>query len=785
MKYVPVRFVPAVCSFLFAIFGAASCNGDSLLPKEITFPLPFASDLEAERGYVDIPITEKSLIGKSSQIEITFECDDPKAAGSISFYLRSGKGWYSYSPVQIGDESKGTKHFQVAVNPTAGYLIEGSPGNIADADIIRFGMWRGASVDATVKLSSIRVVPFQILTIISEDSESTINAKSLINRLSRVGIPTAVVSQSELDEKALSAMKIVVLPLNSDLTSDTISALKKFVVSGGKLVAFYQLPTELKNVLGFAEGQYLKSPEGDAAFAEVRFNSSNHDTVFLPDTMRQKSLNIHTATPLPEFNAEIAAYWFDALGRKTEHPALLMSSRGAFFSHVLTDEDPVAKNKFLVSLFGHFAPTFQHQHAVKQWWSLFTVGDNRNQTDDQRKSLETSFLSELNQHGFDLKADFFQNDIDEAILLKFSAQYQGLNDALTAMRKAAIEKYCASLTPKKGEFRAWWEHAGLGAYPGDWDRTMKELSESGFNAIIPNLLWGGSASYASDVLPRNAKFEKYGDQVEQATKAGQKYGIEVHAWQVCYWLNGSPKEYIEKMRGDGRTQVSSTGEVGDWLCPSHPKNIDLETDTFCELVRKYPNLTGIHFDYIRYPDENHCYCPGCKERFIEETGCEVRDFPKDVLGSGKFQPQYEQWRCDQITKLVERVHRETKQIRPNIKISAAVFSQYPSCRKSVAQDWVHWIEKGYLDFICPMDYAENLNQFEGLIEQQQKFITDRIPIYPGIGATATRIAMPPDRVAAQIEIVRKRNAPGFVIFNLDGRTIQSIPPMLKSGVTRP
>jgi uncharacterized lipoprotein YddW (UPF0748 family) len=787
---IPVnRLAAAVCSFLFAVFGAAVCDADSLLPKEITFQLAFASNTKTDRGYVDVPITDKSIIGKSNFIEITFECDNPKAVGALSFYLHSGKGWYTFSPESTGDESKGGNRFIVTVNRSKDFRIEDTPAQIEDADVFRFAIWRGASVDASVKLLSVRTIPFQVFVVKTETKEGIQTVQSFAQKLNRIGIAAGTIAQNELTEQALSTAKIVVLPLNSDLTKESTAVLKKFVENGGKLIAFYQLSAELKKILGFEEGQYLKSPEGEAAFAEVRFDSADFDSgskIFPLDKMQQKSWNIVTAKPLKEHNAEVAAYWYDKSGKNTGYPALLLSDRGAYFSHILLDnEDPDAKNKFLVSLFGHFAPSFLHQNAVKNWQALFAVGDNRSRTDEQRKALETLLLAELKKDGFSVEAEFFQNGIVESDMLKPAAKYQKLNYVLAAMRTTAIEKYCASLTPKKGEFRAWWEHAGLGAYPGDWDRTMKELSEAGFNAVIPNLLWGGSANYASDVIQRNAKFEKYGDQVEQAVKAGKKYGVEVHAWQVCYRLTGSTREFIDKMETEGRTQVSSSGEKSDWLCPSHPKNIDLETDTLCELVRKYPDLAGIHFDYIRYPDGEHCYCPGCKERFVKDTNCEVEHFPKDVRGNGKFQEQYEQWRCEQITKLVERVHRGAKQIRPNIKISAAVFSQYPSCRRNIGQDWVLWVEKGYLDFICPMDYTENLYHFEGLIEQQQKYIADKIPVYPGIGATATGIAMSPDRVAAEIEIVRKRNAPGFTIFNLSEKTIQSIPPMLKLGATRP
>jgi hypothetical protein len=75
------------------------------------------------------------------------------------------------------------------------------------------------------------------------------------------------------------------------------------------------------------------------------------------------------------------------------------------------------------------------------------------------------------------------------------------------------------------------------------------------------------------------------------------------------------------------------------------------------------------------------------------------------------------------------------------------------------------------------------NSFEILVEQQRKLINNCIPLYPGIGATATGINMTPDRVVAEIEIVREQKLSGFVIFNLDGQTINTIPPMLKLGVT--
>ena len=66
-----------------------------------------------------------------------------------------------------------------------------------------------------------------------------------------------------------------------------------------------------------------------------------------------------------------------------------------------------------------------------------------------------------------------------------------------------------------------------------------------------------------------------------------------------------------------------------------------------------------------------------------------------------------------------------------------MFGSYPACRESVAQDWPAWVKAGYLDFVCPMDYTASDAEFVSLVRSQMKLIGGRVPLYPGIGATAT------------------------------------------------
>ncbi|MCL2118355.1 MAG: family 10 glycosylhydrolase, partial [Planctomycetaceae bacterium] len=757
-----------------------------LLKEPCVIDLPFGSKPEAERGLVDFRVTDPATVAGAGMFIVEFDCDTPEAIGHFSLYFHSGDGWYAFI-LSVPDTIPGLPgRYRMEVARTD-VSTEGKPGPWEEIDLVRFAAWRGDPKDGTLLLRKVDAVVSPIVAVMSDLPDERQTGQQLVARWNRLGVPVGTIPMADLTESRLAEFRVVVLPLNSRLEERGTQLLTQFVEHGGKLVAFYQLPETLMRTLGFEPVRYFRSPEGDEAFAQVRFEKTNRpDNPFTKiDAFNQSSWNINTSKPLSDapHNARIAAWWHDATGQRTEHPALLVSDRGAFFSHIITNDDPENQNRFLVSLLAQFDKSPLHKKAVATWHKLLSPGDSRSLTAAQRDALAQEYGTRLRDLGFDAGVEFFADDANDETKLSVP-QYLELIETLDALHEEAVRNYCESLDSREPEFRAWWEHAGLGAYPGDWDRTMRELADSGFNAVIPNLLWGGSAHYASDVLPRSAKFGQYGDQVEQAIAAGEKYGVEVHAWQVCWWLNGSPREFIEQLRKEGRTQVGFDGAELDWLCPSHPANVDLECETFCELVRKYPKLAGIHFDYIRYPGGESCFCDGCRQRFCEATGCEIQKWPADVRPGNTHADAWTQWRCDTITTLVARVHREAKAIRPDIKISAAVFSNYPNCRKDVGQDWALWVERSYLDFVCPMDYTDNLANFERLVTRHHQIVGNRIPLYPGIGATATGIAMTPDRVAAEIEITRRVGTPGFVIFNLDARTISRIPPMLKLGPTK-
>ena len=615
----------------------------------------------------------------------------------------------------------------------------------------------------------------------ADDTKTVKVSVKVVERfLAAEGIKFDRVSEKAVARGALENRAVAVLPYNPNPNEETIAGLEKFVKRGGKLFVCYTLPERLGKLLGFKPGKWQRGKR-PGHFAEIRFDGSIGITG-MPPSLKQASWNIATAEPAGH-NARVVARWHDDQEKPTGEPAMLISDRGAFLTHIILDNDPRVKQKMLLAVLGRLAPSVWEQAYGARLKGIGQVGHCRSLDElaDYIKANRVKAGDGPHKAAAELKAA-------QKLLAKAELQYgrKSYHDAVASVDKAhglLGHAYLLSQPSPAVEARGWWCHSGTGPYPGDWDRTLKELSESGFNMVFPNMLWGGAAHYPSDILPRSEVHGKYGDQIFQCLAAAKKYGIEMHVWKVNYCLSHhAPKSFVEKLRRQGRTQVSIDGQPKDWLCPSHPENFKLEVASMIEVVEKY-DVDGVHFDYIRYPDGGHCYCDGCRKRFEADSGRKIENWPADCHG-GSRHAEYRDWRTRQIARLVAAVHGQAKKIRKGVKISAAVFGSYPACRDSVGQDWVRWAKAGYVDFLCPMDYTDSDRSFRALIENQLRLLDGCVPIYPGIGATATRGSLSAARVVGQIQHARALGAGGFMIFNLSEPAIKTIAPGFGLGAGR-
>lgn len=583
---------------------------------------------------------------------------------------------------------------------------------------------------------------------------------------------TSAATIPRLQDTSSNPYRLIILPLNPKISLKTASLLKSFVTRGGKLFVTYNLADEVASLLNLRSIKWMRQ-ETPGQFASIQFAAP--DILGIPKSVRQASWNITVAEPTSP-QTKIIGHWYNAAGESTEYPAFFIGEAGVFFSHVFLPDDIRTKTQLLAALLGHLVPEFQHAMAKRELEAMTTVGHIKN-LDTLTKFVGYSEISEAQQ----------ALQTGKTLTTQAQTEYtrKDYYKAMTSARESrdALSKaYFLSHLTDETEGRALWNHSGLGAYPGDWDRSAKELAAAGINMIFPNMAWGGLAHYDSSVLPQSAKFAKYGDQIAQCVKAAHKHNLEVHVWKITWNLEGAPKEFVDKMRKDGRTQISSIGDTINWLCPSNPENVLLELKAVMEIVRNY-DVDGIHLDYIRYPGSRACYCDECHKRFMLATRQHIQEWPASVLPrTGQHAKAYVEWRAQQITRLVRLIHKRTRQIKPDIKISTAVFGAYPDCVTSIGQDWIAWAKAGYIDFVCPMNYTEDSKYFTDLLEKQLALMPKGVAIYPGIGATASNSLLTPDAVIGQIHLARFLGASGWTIFDYTVNISNTILPAIQMGV---
>ncbi|MBR5026693.1 MAG: family 10 glycosylhydrolase, partial [Victivallales bacterium] len=484
----------------------------------------------------------------------------------------------------------------------------------------------------------------------------------------------------------------------------------------------------------------------------------------------------HSRVVEPTGDGKIIAKWVEPDGTDSGLAAATVTPTGVFLGHVWFDGSGRNMRQFLLSIVNYLAPDIWRKSA-SNWLENIGVIENYTGLEDIRARFPKDAPAEATvalNAAFELREKgrkaLNDNQLLECITLCENAQDK------------VIEALCRQAKPVEGEQRGFWCHSAFGLPGNNWDESIKFLADNGFNTILPNMLWGGMAYYKSDVLPTYANYAKQGDQVRQCLDACKKYGVKCHVWKVN-WNMGShlDKAFVEKMKAEKRTQVLFNGEQKDtWLCPSNPLNRRQEADAMLELVRNYPDLDGIHFDYIRYPDGNSCFCDGCRARFEERIGRKVENWPANTR-SAELKNEWLQFRRDNITALVKLVHDEAKAIRPTIQISAALFGNWMSDRDGVGQDWELWCRNGWLDFACPMDYVDSAVAFKGKVKRQIAW-AHNVKLCPGIGLSCWTKPQDPLNMIEQIQAVRDLGLKGYTVFNFDNYA-RAVLPSLRLGCT--
>jgi uncharacterized lipoprotein YddW (UPF0748 family) len=303
---------------------------------------------------------------------------------------------------------------------------------------------------------------------------------------------------------------------------------------------------------------------------------------------------------------------------------------------------------------------------------------------------------------------------------------------------------------RPGEIRAVWvsDTARL-----DWDAATRQLQRAGFNTMYVNLASGGAAFFPHcRTVPSVVDDEAVTRGIAQA----HRRGIAVYAKVIVMFMFKAPAEFQQRLVRQNRVMRGADGKPilqsgNNWLCPSQPENLQQVSGTLTEMLSRYP-VDGVQFDYIRFNEEPSCYCAHCRRE------------------AAKFSGEFNQWRTQLISSWAQRLSSLARQMRPGIKVTAAVFPILERAKEEKAQDWRLWLDRGYLDYVCTMNYTPDNREFE-----QRCRAAGRDRVVVGIGSWKMKDQ---SEVQAQIEIARRWGAPGFALFSYDDAAARNLLPAL-------
>jgi uncharacterized lipoprotein YddW (UPF0748 family) len=262
-------------------------------------------------------------------------------------------------------------------------------------------------------------------------------------------------------------------------------------------------------------------------------------------------------------------------------------------------------------------------------------------------------------------------------------------------------------------------------------KILDQLQEANFNMVFMQVRMRGDVIYPSVIEPASKTFSgKYGvlpgyDPLAFAIEECHKRGMECHAWMVTFPV-GTDK--IVKEQGS-RSVVKKHPSLckrfnGEWyLDPGVPGTDKYILSLVKELVNGY-DLDGVHFDYIRYPEE-------------------AKKFPDKAAyrKSGNGLP-LDEWRRSNINRMVSMIYDWVKEVKPWVQVSSSPLGKYNRIPKvpnagwtayeSVFQDPRKWLEMGKHDMVVPMMYYK-FDNFFPFVDNWVEISNGRM-VVPGLGA---------------------------------------------------
>lgn len=375
---------------------------------------------------------------------------------------------------------------------------------------------------------------------------------------------------------------------------------------------------------------------------------------------------------------------------------------------------------------------------------------------ERMKSAKTKIIDAYNSY----KALDYQK-----LNLKYLASLDTLNKIISdgyqdglmkTLELLVVELHYLAIESNVIETKAFWHYATRATgYP---EKTTSEVcnfldkvSEIGINTIYLNTNFGGACLYTSQYLKNRTTgtytYEGYKDYLECFITEAHKRNIRVVAWTntfICgdgYLPNYINKDYVAI---DYNGKNNYNGMYFYDITRSEVKT--LLNCVFDELAANY-DLDGIEFDFIRYPASNllsftdtitditklndFCYTDSSINLFKGKYNI-TGDVKTLMLNDENIRKLWQEFKVNNVTEMVKMLSSTIKKANPNTKVSAAVMTSISGAIKTYAQDFLSWVEEGYVDCLEPMMYVGSNSYLMARLASFVELINGKADIVVGI-----------------------------------------------------
>lgn len=201
--------------------------------------------------------------------------------------------------------------------------------------------------------------------------------------------------------------------------------------------------------------------------------------------------------------------------------------------------------------------------------------------------------------------------------------------------------------------------------------------------------------------------EPYWDPLAFAVEEAHRRGLELHAWFNPFRARSALAERPAAETHVTRARPDLVRRYGRllWLDPGEVEAQDLAVAAVLDVVRRY-DVDGVVFDDYFYPYP------------ARDARGRVLAFPDDATYTAYTRAggtlAKDDWRRENIDRFVERVYREVRRVRPDVKVGISPFGIWrpgePASVKGMDAyallyaDSRRWLREGWVDWLAPQLY---------------------------------------------------------------------------------